>query len=292
MTLNAKTAIKRFFGAAGQLSLPVDAQAGDRLVVIGADATLVSKSGRILRDRDFALDGAGELILDYKPGLVAAWIEHEGAAPWPQAASRALELPQRVTLEGAAMRFVLKRDAAVMLSATSGAPALVAFTQNGKRETFAFPSGLDFHHHMAAGDATLDIYAPHDGALSGTLDVSAHPVIEAHEGVNDPIALSPGASVVFAFETKREGDIGVGVRAEPDRVSARLLDAGGKTLGEGVGQVVKLAPGRYFLEARVPADSSATTIRAAIVGISPPPASPPEEVVADLLDKAGMKKSK
>ncbi len=292
ITLNAKTALKRFYGAAGQLSLPVDAQRNDRLIVIGADATFISRSGRVMRGRDLALDGAGELVLAYKPGLVAAWIERGGAAPWPQPAVRAAQLPQRVALEGSAMRFAIKRDAPVMLTASSGAPALLSFTQKGKRETFAFPAGVEFRHYMAAGDATLDIYAPHDGALSGALDLAAQNVIEAHEGVNDAIAVAPGASALFSFETKREGDIGVGVRAEPDRVSARLLDAGGNTLQEGVAQMTKLAPGRYFLEARVPADSSATTIRAAIVGISPPPASPPEEAVAELLEKAGLKKTK
>lgn len=292
LALNATTALKRFFGAGGQISLPLDAKPGDRLTVIGADATIVSQSGRISRGREIALDGPGEAILDYRPGLVAAWIERAGATPWPQPAARALTLPGRAALEGAAMRFTIKRDAPVMINAASGAPALVAFTQNGKRETFAFANGVDFHRYMAAGDATLDIYAPHDGVLSGTLDVSAQQVIEAHEGVNDPVAISPGASALFSFETKREADIGIGVRAEPDRVTARIIDARGKTLGEGVAQVLKLAPGRYFLEARVPPDASAAAIRAAIVGVSPPPAAPPAEVVSELLEKAGMKTGK
>ena len=104
--------------------------------------------------------------------------------------------------------------------------------------------------------------------------------------------MSPGASALFSFEVTQTRDIGVGVRAEPDRVSVRLLDAHGKTLGEGVAQTMKLPAGRYFLEARAPSDASATTIRAAIVGLSPPAAAPPAEIVAELLDKAGMKKSK
>ncbi len=290
--LDGKTALKRFFGAAGQLSLPLAANYGDRLYVIGADATVVSQSGRVLHGNALTLDGAGELVIDYKPGLVAAWIERKGAAPWPQPEPRAATLPQRLAMEGPAMRFKLTRDAPVMLSAKSGAPALVAFTQEGARRTFAYPAGIDFHHYMAAGDALLDIYSPHDGALSGALELAAQPVIEAHEGVNEAIAVSPGASVLFSFATKREADIGIGVRAEPDRIEARLLDASGRTLGEGVGQTLKLTPGRYFIEARVPADASATTIRAAIVGLSPPPAAPPADVVAELLDKAGLKKSK
>jgi hypothetical protein len=292
MRLGAGAALKRFFGAAGALALPLEAQANDRLIVIGADATVVTNSGRVLRGRDLALDGPGDVVLDYTPGLVAAWIERNGVAPWPQAVARPLTLPARVALDGPAARVTIKRDAPAMLVASGGAPALLAFTQTGKRETFAFPAGVEFRHYLAAGESTLDLYAPHDGALSGALDISAQPVIEAHEGVNDVIAVSPGASALFTFETKRDGDIGVGVRADPDRVAVRLMDASGKTLGEGVNQLVKLSPGRYFLEARAPADTRATTLRAAIVGLAPPPAAPPEDVVAELLDKAGLKKSK
>ncbi len=292
LTLDSKTAFKRFFGVAGQVSIPLAADAGDRLVVIGADASVLSQNGRRARGHDIALEGPGEIVIDYKPGLVAAWIEHKGAAPWPQPEARALTLPQRVALGGDVMRFAIARREPVVLTATGSAPALVAFTQNGKRETFAFPTGVAFRHYMAGGDATLDIYAPHDGALSGAVDVSAQPVIDAHDGVNDAVAVAPGASALFSFETTRRGEVGFGVRTDPDRASVRLLDVSGKTLAEGVAGVVTLSPGRYFIEARTPGDASATTVRVAIAGLSPPSAAPPEDIVAELLDKAGLKKNK
>ena len=291
-TLDAQTVFKRFFGAAGEISLPIDARIGDRLRIVGGEAAVIARSGRVYRGSDIALDGPGEAVIGFSPGLVAAWIERDGATPWPQAAARAVSLPQRVNLEGAAMRFTLRRDAPGLLDVTSGAPAILAFTQNGKREVAAFAAGVDFHRYLPAGETTLDIYAPHDGLLSGALDLAAQSVIEAHDGVNEAVAVAPGASAIFSFETTRESDLGFGVRAEPDRVSARLFDANGKTIGEGIAQTARLAPGRYFLEARVPPDAPATTIRAAIVGLSPPPAAPPEEAVAELLEKSGMKKSK
>ncbi|MGE0197025.1 MAG: hypothetical protein AB7P48_15545, partial [Methylocystis sp.] len=290
--LDATRAFTRFFPASGQISLPLDAQLNDRLVVSGAQATVISASGRISRGDDIALDGAGEAIIDHGPGLVAFWIERAGATPWPAPAARALNLPQRVALEGAAMRFSVKSDKPVLLKASGAAPAIVGFAQNGRRETLAFANGVDLNRYMTPGEATIDIYAPYDGALSGALDVSTQPVIEAHEGVNDAVAVSPGASALFSFEAKEARDVGLGVRAEPDRVSARLTDAQGKTLGEGVAQTMKLSPGRYFLEARTPVDAGATTVRVAIVGLSPPVNAPPAELVAELLDKAGMKKSK
>ncbi len=290
--LDASRAFTRFFPAAGQISLPLDAQKNDRLIVSGAQATVISNSGRIARGDNIALDGAGEAIIDHGPGLVAFWIERAGVSPWPAATARALNLPQRVALEGAAMRFSIKSDKPALLKASGGAPAIVAFTQNGRRETFAFANGVDLYRYMTPGEATLDIYAPYEGTLSGALDISTQPVIEAHEGVNDAVAVSPGATAIFSFEAKEARDVGLGVRAEPDRVTARLFDAQGKTLGDGVAQTMKLPPGRYFLEARTPADAPATTIRAAIVGLSPPVNAPPADIVAELLDKAGLKKSK
>ncbi|MBM3551017.1 MAG: hypothetical protein FJX45_04470 [Alphaproteobacteria bacterium] len=290
--LDTSRAFTRFFPAAGQISLPLDARKDDRLIVSGAQATVISNSGRIARGDNVALDGAGEAIIDHGPGLVAFWIERAGASPWPAPAARALNLPQRVSLEGGAMRFAIKSDRPALLKASGGAPAIVGFTQNGRREVFAFANGVDLNRYLTPGEATLDIYAPYEGTLSGALDISTQPVIEAREGVNDAVAVSPGASAIFSFEVKEARDVGLGVRAEPDRVKARLFDAQGKTLGDGVAQTMKLSPGRYFLEARTPSDAPATTIRAAIVGLSPPLNAPPAEIVAELLDKAGMKKSK
>lgn len=290
-TLTPGRAIKRFFGASGQIAMPVEAENGDRLVVIGADATFVSQSGQIMRGASIALDGRGEAIVDYQPGLVAVWLERAGKGPWPTQAPKAVTAPQRVALEGAAMSLTLKQAAPVVLDARSGAPAIVAFTQNGRRETAAFPSGVEFHHYMNAGDATLEIISPHDGALSGALDIATRPVVAAHEGVNEAITLGAGASALFTFETTRASEIGLGLRAEPDRASLRLFDAGGKTLGEGVAQSHKLPPGRYFVEARAPVDAPVSIARLSIMGLSPPPVEPPTEVVAEFLEKAGLKKT-
>jgi len=291
-TLPAGRGVKRFYGAGGRLALRTEAQKGDRLMVIGGGAVYVSDAGRVTRGDAITLDGPGEAIIEYEPGLVGFWLERESKSPWPATTPRAIATPYRVALGGEAMGFTLNQPAPVMLDVRSSAPAIVAFSQNGRREIRAYAAGVEFHRYMNAGDARLDVYSPHDGALAGTLDVSAQPVIAAHEGVNDEVAVSPGASVLFSFETTREGEIGIGLRAEPDRALMRLLDADGRTLGEGVAQAKKLAPGRYFVEARVPADAPASVLRLAVVGVSPPPAGPPPELVAEFLEKAGLKTTK
>jgi hypothetical protein len=60
-------------------------------------------------------------------------------------------------------------------------------------------------------------------------------------------------------------------------------------IGEGAAQIARLEPGRYFAEARAPADAPTTILRLALRGLSPPPSGPPPEVVAELLEKARRK---
>ncbi len=284
--------ISGFRGAAGRMALTVAAQRGDKLTAIGGAVTFVSDSGAVVTSRTMTLDGGGAVLLDHPPGLVALWLERGGKGPWPPATPRRITTPQRLALEGGTMAFALTQEKPAMLHVRANAPAIVAFSQNGKRETEAFASGVEFHRYLDAGEATLNLHPPTGGPLSGLLDIDAEPVIEAHEGINDPVTLAPGARALFTFETTRDGEIGVGLRAEPDRAQARLLDASGRPIGEGVAQLRKLTPGRYFVEIAAPADAPLSVVRLAVLGLSPPPAGPPDEVVAEFLQKAGLKKNK
>ncbi len=57
-------------------------------------------------------------------------------------------------------------------------------------------------------------------------------------------------------------------------------------------ETLKLPVGRYLVEARIPADAPLSVVRLAVLGLSPPPAGPPDDVVAEFLEKAGLKKAK
>lgn len=280
---------KRFFGAAGSSALHVEAQKGDVLRVEGAEATFVAKSGRVLRGSTLTLDGAGEIALAYQPGLVAAWLERAGASAWPKVAARAVTAPASIKLEGPAMAFTLKQDRPQLVGVATSAPVVVALEQNGNRELKLYASGADFRRYVAAGEATLTIFSPHDGLLGGALDLTSSPVMPAKEGVGDTVAVAPGASVLFGFEVKKPAEIGIGLRADPDRAEARLMDEGGKLIGTGVSQIRKLAAGRYLLEARMPADAPPATVRPALIGLDPPPAGPPPEEIEKYLGLAGFK---
>lgn len=289
-TLDRGAAFRGFFAAGGEIALPIRAHRGDRLSVIGARATVLTAEGRTLRGETIDLDGDGEAILEHPPGLVAAWIDGADAHPWPQPTPQTVAPPQHIALSGETMRLVVRHDAPTLLHVSGTAPALVVFSQNGRRETRAFASGVEFHAYTTAGDATIDVISPHDGPLAGSLDFSTLPARAARDGLNDPLVLAPGEATIFAFEVTQETEIGVGLRAEPDRVAARLFDAAGKTLENGVALMRRLPPGRYFVEARAPADAAGpTTVRLALAGLSTPPVAPPVEVVANLLAQAGLK---
>jgi hypothetical protein len=120
------------------------------------------------------------------------------------------------------------------------------------------------------------------------MQLTAPPVQRVGEGLGEPVALAPGQTALFAFDVTRAGDVGVGVRAEPDNAAVRLFDERGNALGEGVSQIRKLAPGRYLVEARIPPDGATTVVRPAVVGIAPPPAGPPASVMQHYLELVGI----
>jgi uncharacterized protein len=287
-TLAAGAVAKRFFGAAGSFAMPVSAEKGDRIVLAGAEGSFIGHDGRVSKGTSIVASGPGLLTVGHPAGLVAAWIERSGRSPWPSPAPVAASSPATIPLSGEAMRLSLKSPSAVLVTARTTAPVIAGLDGSAGAPEL-FPSGAEFSRYLPAGDAVLNLYSPHDGPLSGSLELTTSPVMPAGEGVGDPVAVAPGGSVLFGFEVTREGAVGVGVRSEPDRAQVRLLDAQGRVVGEGVTQLQRLAPGRYVVEARVPADGSTTTVRAALLGLSPPPAGPPVEVAQSLLERAGLK---
>jgi uncharacterized protein YecT (DUF1311 family) len=281
--------LKRFVGAAGSLSVLVEARPGDRLTVAGASATFRGRDGHVLRGTKLALTGPGELVLEHEPGLVAAWIEGPGASPWPPVAPQAASPPQTVKLEGTMMALDLKADAPRLLHVRTTAPVILALVQGGQEEAPAiFPAGAEFHRYQVPGVSELRAYAPQDGALSGSMELTASPVSPVSEGVGEAVAVAPGGAALFAFEVTEARKVGVGVRAEPDQASVRLIDERGRMLGEGVAQLHRLEPGRYIVEARIPANAVTTTVRPTVLGIGPSPAGPPPEVTLKYLEMVGL----
>lgn len=274
---------------AGSEQISVDATKGDVLKVSGGEATFIGLDGKVRHGDTLPVAGPGELLIVHGAGLLVLWLEHEGKSPWPVPEAQALALPQSVELQGSAMAFRLSPAQPTVLDVSTDAPVIIALEQNGRRDLQLFPTGAELHRYLGAGDAVLTVYSTHEGPMSGSMDATSTPVIPVGEGVGAPVVLAPGTSALFGFEVKKAGNIGVGLRSDPDLAKARLLDAQGKVLGEGLNQLNKLEPGRYLLEARAPADAPTLIVRPAVIGLSPPPAGPPPEIASDYLQRAGLK---
>jgi uncharacterized protein len=277
---------RRFFGAGGSFVLPLTAQRGQRLTLAGdAMVTVVRPDGQVRRGRVIDLGDSAQAVVTHGTGPLALWIEGDGVSPWPATTPRDVALPARVTLTGEAMALHLSPGAPVLLRLSGTAPAIVAI---GNDPPVLFAKGVATARYLPAGDTLLHVLTPQDGPLSGSLELSGTPVMQESEGVGTPVAIAPGGAAVFGFNVGAAGVVGIGVRADPDQVEARLLDEHGVTLARGISMLRQLAPGHYLLEASVPTDAPTTLVRPAVLGTVPYPNPPPAEVIRGLLLAAGF----
>ena len=207
-----------------------------------------------------------------------------GVLPWPDTPPQDVNLPQCLTLQGKAQSFRLSPAAPVLLRLSSSAPVILAL---GKSAPVLFGNGVTQALYLPTEETVLRVLSPQDGPLSGTLELSGTPVIPIAEGLGPPVPSRPAGPPCWLPRTAA-GWVGLGVRADPDRVAVRLLDEHGRTLQRGVSMLQSLTPGFYLLEASVPPNAPTTLARPAVLGIVPHPNPPPPEVIRGLLLAAGF----
>ncbi len=285
-TLTPNHALRRFFGSAGSRDFFLHAAPGQTLHVAGnARAVFLGDDGTVSRGTRLALAGPGRLILDHGTGLVAAWLDGEGAAPWPAPSPTPAAVPGTTSLAGAAMALALAPATPILLHAGSDAPVILAL---GAEPPRLFPAGAALNRYLPAGPAILHVIAPQDAGLAGRITLTATPVRPAPEGLGPALALAPGRAALFGFTLAHATRIGVGIRAEPDVATARLLDAAGNPVASGVAMLRTLPAGAWLLEVRVPPDAPTTLVRTAVVGTVPRPNGPPPDVVQRYRELAGL----
>ena len=141
------------------------------------------------------------------------------------------------------------------------------------------PEGVLVDAYLSGTPAEVEVRALAGGTLHGSAEVSTTPVVPVKEGLGPEVLLGPGQSRLFSFEVEHAGPIGLGVRADADRVDVTLLSGTGRVLGRGSMQMPTLEPGAYLLSLSSPADAPPVRARPAVVGLVPPDTGPPEEVV-------------
>ncbi len=286
INLSSGAIFRRFFGAGGSFVLPLLAKPGQSLTLAGdATVSVQRPDGQVRSGGVVPLDGPATAVVTHGPGPLALWIEGAGVSPWPDAAPLDVSLPQRIALQQEAMTLRLRPGAPTLLQLASTAPVILAI---GSDPPMLFGKGVALARYLPAGETVLRLLSPQDGPLSGTLELSGNLVTHVNEGLGAPVAIPPGGAAVFGFDMTAAGPVGLGIRADPDRVSVRLLNERGETLQRGVSMLRQLPPGRYMLEAIVPPDAPTTLARPAVLGIVPHPNPPPPDVIRGLLLAAGL----
>lgn len=333
--LTTKAPFSEAFTRRGTRELDVPAAEGV-LHVLGTSGTaqlvdapqLLEESGRVQRGTELTLHGVpARLSLPHGPGRVIAWIERDGVPPsggswFPDGPPPSIEVqaPAVVPLDGIARRLVLDLSTASLIHLRSDQPGLTVVRVGIATDAAAgaavepeerlalHPHGIAVDAYLGAGVHELWLRAL-DGTLSASAELTITSVSEIGEGLGPEVLLPAGGSRAFRFTvpnaasnkapaggTDESVQVGVGVRADSDRVEVRVLDAAGNELGQdqlgrnqpsqGVVLMPRLTPGTYLLELTLPADAAPARARPAVVGLDRPSTGPPPDVIRQYLDLA------
>lgn len=286
----AEPALDRSFAAAGRERITLPA-GGGALHALGAVENLLwlTADGHIASGLDLAVAGAGTLLVDHGVGAVLVWREGAGAAPgsgpWSTTPA-ALELaaPASVALSGRDVVARVPVAAPGILEWTVETPAYAELSgADGERRRDLSPAGLARASLVAPGTFELRLHGLAGAALGGRLAVAWSPVVEIGEGLGPALALAPGDRRFAAFTVPGKRVVGVGVRATSSAVVAELYDGAGRRLASGVVAQRELEPGRYVLALSLPPDAAPAEARPAVVGLTAPPTTPPEEILRSYL---------
>ncbi len=270
-----------------RLDLPAATEAGT-LHLRGAarQGVLIDAQGQVRRGLDLPLPSAGgSLEIQHEAGLVLAWIDRpgqEGEGLWG-----AVESPWAVDpttpsvhpLEGAATQlgFAPERPLALHLRAEQ---ALVLGLRHGEGPLeVAVHTGGDADLLLPGGHSTVLLRPLGEAELRGEIELSSTPIARLGEGLGPELLLAPGDTRFFDFALEHGATVGLGVRADADTVTLRLLDEQGRCVGRGLAQMPTLEPGRWTVAIGLSPDASPVSLQPVLVGLELPDTGPPEDVV-------------
>ncbi|MEI6413967.1 MAG: hypothetical protein WCP34_06850, partial [Pseudomonadota bacterium] len=246
-----------------------------RLHAIGAEQVLfLGAEGQVQKGSDLLSAGPGRLILHHGPGVLVVWAE-QPETPETLASAAAADVitpPAAVVLTGShqALRFNTTEPA--LLELTTDTPVIARWVtgrESPLEQVTVSPFGAHLDLLAPAGEAHLTLHAVGDGQLSGSARFVAIPVEPLAEGIGQERLLASGTARAWIFTLDQPRQVGLGLRATPDRVRGRLLDSRGHLLGEGVLYFEKLPAGAYLLMAEAPATTAPLRIQPVALGLIP-----------------------
>jgi hypothetical protein len=139
---------------------------------------------------------------------------------------------------------------------------------------------------LPQGEAILTARGLAGAPLAAELLLSNSTPQTLAEGVGDPTLLAPGDTRVYRFETTRKAAVGIGVRADADRVRAAVYDMQGKRVAQGGSVMPELTAGAWLLALHLPADAAPVQARPTLVGIAPRGDGPPAQTIRQYVESA------
>lgn len=281
-----------------RLTVPrLDAPAGNAYTVHirgASEAVLLGADGRVRHGREItAGSSGGSLLLWHGPGRLLCWLDSGGGlaeALWGlvgNLTATTVDPPVVLSLHGKAMLVRVELGHPALLHLRTVTPVATRLVRpEGEPEIELHPNGCMLDAYLPSGSAELGLRAVSGLELAGSAELTASEITAIDEGLGPESLLPPGETRGFSFTVAREGPVGVGVRADSDAVTCKLLDRVGRPLGSGVVLMTKLTPGQYVLTLHAPARSMPAKVRPAVVGIRPPDTGPPAEVVRKYLEMA------
>jgi hypothetical protein len=271
-----------------RLALPA-ASGPSRVKVLGSSgpATLVDGDGGVERGSDLlAPASGGSLLVPHQPGTLLVYRNLQGqeAPLLPEAPTLEVRPPAAIPLAGAAQILSFEVEAPTVFHVRVPQP-VATLLKRGETPPLAdlHPAFGRVDFYLAKGRAQLHLRALAGAPLYTTAEVTSSTVTAIAEGLGPETLLPPGGTRFFAFEVSRQGPVGLGVRADSDRVDATLLSATGHILGKGNVQMPDLPPGTYLLALEAPPDVAPIRARPAVVGLVTPSLGPPDEAIRQYL---------
>jgi hypothetical protein len=257
-------------------------------------AVFVGDDGQVRRGRHVAVGGAGgTVLLSVRPGLAIAWIgpdEHPLSALWDATSPlepTEIEAPARIDLAGHSRKLAIDNRIDGLLQLSSGGPGLIRVATSNGVVDWLVPDAGERSFVVPEGPIEISVRSLGHAELGYPLHLTVTPVTRVGEGLGPQDLLGPGDGRAYRFTVDDPGPVGVGVRADPDIVQCRLVDATGVTIGEGVVQMHELEVGDYYLLIQAPAEGAGAHVRPAVVGIERPPTGPPEDVIRGYVASEG-----
>ncbi|MFT7519280.1 MAG: hypothetical protein ACI9MC_001420, partial [Kiritimatiellia bacterium] len=269
----------------GSWRVPVAAGGNVKLRGAVQRAMLLRDDGVVETGLNLDVGPGGTLWVQHGRGTVLAWTDplDKPTGPWAnnnpiQVKSEPQGLIQMTGAQSVQLNFDFGHAGMVQVHLSQPFAARVHVADDEPRVD-VLQEGGSVLAWMPEGRGVVQLRSLADTRIGGYAEVTTHQPTPLIEGAGDPVLLTPGGLALYSFTVTRDGAVGVGVRAEADRVDATIYTIDGERIGRGVLQMPELKAGRYLLALRLPPGSPPVRAQAVLVGIDPPDTGPPADVL-------------